>query len=212
MAGNYVLSRGKAMRKLYLITSVLLAVPFMFGETGEALAQCTTTLSCSSLGYTSTSNTGNCVKCPTGNYYFCSAGKSSSEQDSLPSCSSSSDNWCSVHSTCHGDCCANGTIESCDLQCGGSGCETSGGNCRKYVSYIRRYGGGCYCKSMGNNNYAAMYLVTDEYYDEYGKLTLSVDREESANYFDTLEECNTWEGTLCTCSNCTTQSESEVCD
>ena len=43
-------------------------------------------------------------------------------------CTSSSSNWCSVHSTCHGDCCSDGTIDSCDPQCGGSGCSSSGGD------------------------------------------------------------------------------------
>ncbi|MBP3345611.1 MAG: hypothetical protein J6L86_01080, partial [Alphaproteobacteria bacterium] len=43
-------------------------------------------------------------------------------------CSPSSYNWCSVHSTCHGDCCSDGTLESCDPQCGGSGCSSSGGS------------------------------------------------------------------------------------
>ncbi len=41
-------------------------------------------------------------------------------------CNSSSSNWCSVHSTCHGDCCKDGTLESCDTQCGGSGCSSGG--------------------------------------------------------------------------------------
>ncbi len=40
-------------------------------------------------------------------------------------CNSSSSNWCSVHSTCHGDCCRDGTLKSCDTQCGGSGCSSS---------------------------------------------------------------------------------------
>ena len=49
-------------------------------------------------------------------------------------CNSSSSNWCSVHSTCHGDCCKDGTLEACDTQCGGSGCSSggsssSGGSC-----------------------------------------------------------------------------------
>ena len=42
-------------------------------------------------------------------------------------CNSSSSNWCSVHSTCHGDCCTDGSIESCDTRCGGSGCSSGGG-------------------------------------------------------------------------------------
>ena len=43
-------------------------------------------------------------------------------------CNSSSSNWCSVHSTCHGDCCKDGTLKSCDTQCGGSGCSSSSGS------------------------------------------------------------------------------------
>ena len=41
-------------------------------------------------------------------------------------CDSSSSNWCSVHSCCHGDCCSDGSIEACDTRCGGSGCSSSG--------------------------------------------------------------------------------------
>ncbi len=41
-----------------------------------------------------------------------------------PACTSSSSNYCSVHKTCHGDCCTNGTIKSCDTRCGGSGCNS----------------------------------------------------------------------------------------
>ena len=40
-------------------------------------------------------------------------------------CNSSSSNWCGVHSTCHGNCCTDGTLKSCDTQCGGSGCSSS---------------------------------------------------------------------------------------
>ncbi len=43
-------------------------------------------------------------------------------------CNSSSSNWCPVHSTCHTNCCKDGTIEPCDPQCGGSGCGSSGGS------------------------------------------------------------------------------------
>ena len=41
-------------------------------------------------------------------------------------CDSSSSNWCSIHSSCHGDCCSDGSIEACDTRCGGSGCSSSG--------------------------------------------------------------------------------------
>ncbi len=43
-------------------------------------------------------------------------------------CNSSSSDWCSVHSTCHGDCCKDGTLQPCDTRCGGSGCSSSGGS------------------------------------------------------------------------------------
>ena len=41
-------------------------------------------------------------------------------------CDSSSSDWCPVHSTCHGDCCKDGTLQPCDTKCGGSGCSSSG--------------------------------------------------------------------------------------
>ena len=50
-------------------------------------------------------------------------------------CNSSSSNWCWVHSTCHGDCCTDGTIDSCDERCGGSGCSSSGGGNNNNTSY-----------------------------------------------------------------------------
>ena len=50
-------------------------------------------------------------------------------------CNSSSSNWCWVHSTCHGDCCSDGTIDSCDERCGGSGCSSSGGGNNNNTSY-----------------------------------------------------------------------------
>ena len=43
-------------------------------------------------------------------------------------CDSSSSDWCPVHSTCHGDCCKDGTLQPCDTKCGGSGCSPSGGS------------------------------------------------------------------------------------
>ena len=46
--------------------------------------------------------------------------------NSVTCCDSSSSNWCPVHSTCHTNCCEDGTIEPCDPQCGGSGCSSSG--------------------------------------------------------------------------------------
>ena len=43
-------------------------------------------------------------------------------------CDSSHPDWCSVHRNCHGDCCKDGSIETCDARCGGSGCCTPKSN------------------------------------------------------------------------------------
>ena len=55
------------MRRIILLSTVLLATPF--GMESYA-ADCATT-SCQELGYTATSNKGNCLQCPFGNYWFC---------------------------------------------------------------------------------------------------------------------------------------------
>ncbi len=92
-------------------------------------------VSCS-YGCASTNSCGICVSC-SGNpdcdvsSLSCSNGcqtynscNKCIECKSAPACTSSSSNWCSVHSTCHGNCCTDGTIKSCDTRCGGSGCDT----------------------------------------------------------------------------------------
>ena len=56
------------MRKLTLLTSVLLTAPF---AAGNVSAQCMNTINCQTLGYTKTSCTKGGVKCPTGNYWYC---------------------------------------------------------------------------------------------------------------------------------------------
>ncbi|MDO5386069.1 MAG: hypothetical protein Q4F75_02205, partial [Pseudomonadota bacterium] len=77
-------------------------------------------------------------QCP-GAYKFCECGGAAGAtsctvngqttySDCKSCCNSSSSNWCWVHSTCHGDCCSDGTIDSCDERCGGSGCSSSGGS------------------------------------------------------------------------------------
>ncbi len=48
---------------------ILLASSFMFPI--SAFAQCVDTQDCQTLGYTETSNSGNCVKCPFGDYWSC---------------------------------------------------------------------------------------------------------------------------------------------
>ena len=55
------------MRRIILLSTVLLATPFGMGSYA---ADCATT-SCQELGYTATSNKGNCLQCPFGNYWFC---------------------------------------------------------------------------------------------------------------------------------------------
>ena len=55
------------MRRIILLSTVLFATPF--GMESYA-ADCATT-SCQELGYTATSNKGNCLQCPFGNYWFC---------------------------------------------------------------------------------------------------------------------------------------------
>jgi len=57
------------MKKVILLSSVLLAVPFMMN--GETQAADCVTQNCPTLGYTEASNTGNCVKCPFGNFWAC---------------------------------------------------------------------------------------------------------------------------------------------
>ena len=51
----------------------------------------------------------------------CTVNGQTTYSDCKSCCNSSSSNWCWVHSTCHGDCCSDGTIDSCDERCGGSG-------------------------------------------------------------------------------------------
>ena len=55
------------MRRIILLSTVLFATPL--GIESYA-ADCATT-SCQTLGYTATSNKGNCLQCPFGNYWFC---------------------------------------------------------------------------------------------------------------------------------------------
>ncbi len=55
-----------AGKKVYF---TLLASSFMFPV--SAFAQCVDTQDCQTLGYTETSNSGNCVKCPFGDYWSC---------------------------------------------------------------------------------------------------------------------------------------------
>ena len=55
------------MRRIILLSTVLFATPFGI----ECYASDCATTSCQTLGYTATSNKGNCLQCPFGNYWFC---------------------------------------------------------------------------------------------------------------------------------------------
>ena len=57
------------MRKGLLISTMLVSVSGL-GASADVWAQCATT-TCSSLGYTSSSNTGDCLKCPFGESWAC---------------------------------------------------------------------------------------------------------------------------------------------
>ena len=69
------------MRRMFLMSSVLLVVPFVFGETGEASAQCVATTDCASLGYTETSCPNGGLKCPFGSTWSCKAEKENVSDD-----------------------------------------------------------------------------------------------------------------------------------
>ena len=59
------------MRRIFLMSSVLFVAPFVFGESGEASAQCVATTDCASLGYTEASCPNGGIKCPFGNTWNC---------------------------------------------------------------------------------------------------------------------------------------------
>ena len=59
------------MRRIFLMSSVLFVAPFVFGEMGEASAQCVATTDCASLGYTETSCPNGGIKCPFGSTWSC---------------------------------------------------------------------------------------------------------------------------------------------
>ena len=74
-----------------------------------------TTSSCTACGVTTTIKTG----------WSCNAGYTKSGDSCVEECNSSSSNWCPVHSSCHVNCCTDGTIQPCDTRCGGSGCSSN---------------------------------------------------------------------------------------
>ena len=93
------------MRKLTLLTSVLLASSF---QTVNVSAQCMNTINCQALGYTKTSCTKGGVKCPTGNYWYCP------KDTTTPQCSSSYKYTCTgAYQSPSGTAC-NGKYQKCN--------------------------------------------------------------------------------------------------
>ena len=118
--------------------------------------------------------------------------------NSVSCCNSSSSDWCSVHDTCHGDCCSDGTIQSCDSRCGGSGCSSSGSDdnsnnnsgsetCGRLIAYWY-YSGSCSYEIAPDgtpyywlDNIYARYCTTDSSY--------SYSRQNGRTGFRTLDTC-----------------------
>ena len=107
------------MRKLTLLTSVLLTAPF---AAGNVSAQCMNTINCQTLGYTKTSCTKGGVKCPTGNYWYCP------KDTTTPQCDSSYKYTCTgAYQSPSGTAC-NGLYTSCTCA---SGYQWTNGSCQK---------------------------------------------------------------------------------
>ena len=107
------------MRKLTLLTSVLLASSF---QTVNVSAQCMNTINCQALGYTKTSCTKGGVKCPTGNYWYCP------KDTTTPQCDSSYKYTCTgAYQSPSGTAC-NGLYTSCTCT---SGYQWTNGSCQK---------------------------------------------------------------------------------
>lgn len=121
-------------------------------------------------------------------------------------CNSSSSNWCSVHATCHGDCCRDGTISSCDTRCGGSGCSSSGGGSggssrppanpwRVWREFLGDHL--CYTAIASQCGQSGMYAWV-QYADLYCKNTSTGEKKyickrsgyKASSCFTTLRECN----------------------
>ena len=111
-------------------------------------------------------------------------------------CNSSSSNWCWVHSTCHGDCCTDGTIDSCDERCGGSGCSSSGGDsdssgggtCGRKIVYWY-YSGSC---SAEPDAYGTIYYYLDNLAVEYctdGSYSYTTHPNSGKTGWRSLESC-----------------------
>ena len=107
------------MRKLTLLTSVLLTAPF---AAGNVSAQCMNTINCQTLGYTKTSCTKGGVKCPTGNYWYCP------KDTTTPQCDSSYKYTCTGYMQSPSGTACNGLYTSCTCA---SGYQWTNGSCQK---------------------------------------------------------------------------------
>ncbi len=124
---------------------ILLASSFMFPI--SVSAQCVDTQDCQTLGYTETSNSGNCVKCPFGEYWSCPETEDKNEVQ----CSSSYRYTCSgeyEEKPFTGSC--NGKYQKCDCVSGymwsnNSRCSPTG-KVSYYVTSIRG------CERIGNSS------------------------------------------------------------
>ncbi len=184
------------MRKIYLLSSVLFVTPFVLSCNVFA-ADCVTQ-DCPTLGYTSASNTGNCVKCPFGNFWAC---------PKVESCSSA------YKYTCTGT----NEMKPTSSPCGGkyvscscaSGYEWKSGACSKalpkcqigYIYYTdntcsynldstktpkgvvvyAKSGGGGYAVTGPSSSAPNSYLMENHYYDNMPKLSLA---EAKTNFND----------------------------
>ena len=111
------------MRRIFLMSSVLFVAPFVFGESGEASAQCVATTDCASLGYTEASCPNGGIKCPFGNTWNCKG-----DGTTKPSCDSSYKYTCTGANQKPGADSCDGKYKSCKCA---SGYEWKNGVCSK---------------------------------------------------------------------------------
>ena len=182
------------MRKLTLLTSVLLASSF---QTGNVSAQCMNTINCQALGYTKTSCTKGGVKCPTGNYWYCP------KDTTTPQCSSSYKYTCTGYMQSPSGTACNGKYRKCNCSSNNYVWNASQGLCLeceevciKYdviVDYECRFIAGSYQLYLINHPF---HLQNDGSYKEdtgsvgsayYGKYdTLTACQNEANNHQDKI--------------------------
>lgn len=160
------------MKKNILLTATLLTAPFFLISKG-ILAQCVATQDCASLGYSTPSNTGNCLKCPFGEYWSCPSNNSTCDTSYQYTCSGSG------YSGGSGNACG-GKYKSCvcdsDYSWNGSSCiynntsdSSDGGdydNCRPGPATATV---SCSCSQISEGLYKLMkteYRVCDDGYSD----------------------------------------------